>query len=85
VKSSLQLKAATTGVRNRLPIQSFIIAPARAKGENSMKFLLRHWHCILPALAISVAIVLMNRDKPKDEDAGKSDIDKSYNQDTENI
>lgn len=29
-----------------------------------MNFLLAHWHCILPILAIGVAIFLM-RDRPK--------------------
>ncbi len=33
-----------------------------------MEFLLSHWHCILPAIAILVAVILMNRGKAKKAD-----------------
>ena len=31
-----------------------------------MEFLLSHWHCILPVLAIFVGMLLMRRDKRND-------------------
>lgn len=33
-----------------------------------MQFLLSHWHCILPVLAIAAAMFFMNRGKPKKKD-----------------
>jgi hypothetical protein len=30
-----------------------------------MALLLSHWHCIIPAAAIIIAMIFMNRDKPK--------------------
>lgn len=32
-----------------------------------MEFLLSHWHCILPAAAIPIGLILMNRSKSKRE------------------
>lgn len=48
-----------------------------------MEFLLSHWHCILPVVAIIIGFFVMNRDKSKKkngrnrEDAGNNggDID----------
>lgn len=36
-----------------------------------MEFLLSHWHCILPAIAIIVVVFLMNRSKSKRADDGR--------------
>lgn len=36
-----------------------------------MEILLSHWHCILPAIAIVIGVIFMNRDKSKE----KSDRD----------
>lgn len=32
-----------------------------------MEFLLSHWHCILPAIALVGGIFLMSRDKAKEK------------------
>jgi hypothetical protein len=32
-----------------------------------MEFLLTHWHCVLPAAAIIIGMIMMKRDKPEDD------------------
>lgn len=49
------------------------------KGRNSMQFLLLHWHCILPAAAILISMVLMGRDK---KTQGKGSADEIKTQDS---
>ncbi len=49
------------------------------KGRNRMQFLLLHWHCILPAAAILISMVLMGRDK---KTQGKDSVDEIKNQDS---
>ncbi|WP_312092069.1 hypothetical protein [Aminipila sp.] len=39
-----------------------------------MQFLLSHWHCILPVVAILIGLIFMNRDSEK-ENPQKHDID----------
>jgi hypothetical protein len=34
--------------------------------EETMEFLLRHWHCILPVLAIVIVMLLQGRGKKKE-------------------
>lgn len=31
------------------------------KERNTMDFLINHWHCILPAIILVVALMIMNR------------------------
>jgi purine-cytosine permease-like protein len=38
------------------------------KGDKMLQFLLSHWHCILPVLAIVAAIFFMNRGESKKKD-----------------
>jgi hypothetical protein len=43
-----------------------------------MELLLSHWHCIIPAAALIIAVVFMNREKPKKKSAAgnrEKDID----------
>jgi hypothetical protein len=45
------------------------------KGERSMEFLLSHWHCILPAIGIAVAMFFMrDKDKGKKDDTARDAI-----------
>lgn len=39
-----------------------------------MQFLLSHWHCVLPIVAIVIAVIVMGRDPSK-----KSNYDTSAN------
>ncbi|MDR1626458.1 MAG: hypothetical protein LBT33_07940, partial [Spirochaetia bacterium] len=35
--------------------------------EGNMAFLLAHWHCIVPVIAIAVVVLLQNRGKKKQD------------------
>jgi hypothetical protein len=40
--------------------------------EKNMDFLLTHWHCVVPVLAIAAVLLISNRDKKKDHKEGGS-------------
>ena len=48
-----------------------------------MEFFLSHWHCIVPAAAILIGVLLLSRDKQKAKDKANHEGRANYNQDIE--